>query len=179
MEGSERYSQDLIAFKYNGAPTISISRAALQRMKQLAEDSAAVETGGILVGHNERNDIHVTAASEPGPNAERSPTHFLRDTAYCREFLATCYGESGADYVGEWHSHIVSLRRLSNGDINTLIRIFIDPDYDFTTFAVFLVLVEKEASQLLVYVAERGQDKSPKYKHIKIVELYRGEFPVS
>jgi integrative and conjugative element protein (TIGR02256 family) len=144
-------------------------------MRKWAETSRNAETGGILVGHNVGKDIEVTGVSGPGPNAVRSATHFQRDTAYCRGFLAEAYKEEGADYVGEWHSHVVTLSDLSLGDIHTLARILVDPDYDFVTFSIFLVLVGKGGLELLVYVAQRTSEE--RINSIQVIELYRGEFP--
>ena len=105
----------------------------------------------------------------------QSATHFLRDTGYCREFLARSFQEVGADYVGEWHSHVVSLRHLSAGDLNTLVGILVDPDYDFVSFAIALVIVGEKDLELLVYVAETVREE--RKRRIIISELYRGKFP--
>lgn len=144
-------------------------------MRNLASRSIGIECGGILVGHNVGRDIQIVAVSDGGPNAEQSATHFLRDTSYCREFLARSYQKSGADYVGEWHSHVVSLCGLSVGDLNTLVGILVDPDYDFVTFAVVLIVASDDSLELLVYVAETA---SGEYRRrIVVSELYRGKFP--
>jgi len=132
-----------VVFKIEGAPTVSVSLAALNHIRDLVTGSTSKETGGILVGRNVGKDIDVTDASDPGPNAQQTATHFLRDTAYCRQFLARCYEESGADYVGEWPGHVIGLRTLSAGDINTLVGILIDPDYDFVSFPVYSSLLER------------------------------------
>jgi integrative and conjugative element protein (TIGR02256 family) len=121
----------------------------------MAINSKSNETGGILVGFNVGRDIQIVDASDSGPNAQRSPAHFVRDTSYCRRFLATSFEQSGADYVGEWHSHVAAPRRLSLGDLGTLAGIFVDPDYDFVSFAVILVVVSRRRAELVVYVTER------------------------
>jgi integrative and conjugative element protein (TIGR02256 family) len=154
---------------------ITVSGAALRRMEEIALNSDGKETGGIVLGFNVGKDIQVTDVSGPGPNADRSPTHCLRDTGYCREFLAEHYKQTGADYVGEWHSHVINVRSLSMGDIGTLVRILVDPDYDFVTFAVFLVIVDRKGAELLVYGAERIAEQLN--TRINITELYRGNFP--
>jgi hypothetical protein len=171
------YSQDSILFKsdIHDSPSVSIALQALNSIKMLAAESPRIETGGILVGHNVGKDIHISGASDPGPNAERSAGHCLRDTEYCRQFLSKSFAETQADYVGEWHSHVVKLKRLSNGDLNTLRGIFSDPDYDFPSFAIILVLVIEGYLTLNVYVAERVLIK--RYFKLRLTELYRGEFP--
>lgn len=169
-----------IKFKTKNVGEITVSGAALEKIKDLAMNSRGTETGGILVGYNVGTNIQITDASDPGPRARRTATHFLRDTEHCRNFLARTYEETKADYVGEWHSHVISLRQLSEGDIMTLAGILLDADYNFASFAVFLVLLEDDKCQLIVYMAERARDKFSKYEVvIKVVELYRGEFPHS
>jgi integrative and conjugative element protein (TIGR02256 family) len=162
-------------FQRNSSPIVEIPATTLQRLLASALESAIHETGGILVGFNDGVDIRVTDVSDAGPNAERSSTHFLRDTDYCREFLADHYKRNRADYVGEWHSHVVSLHRLSDGDLHTLAGIFIDPDYDFLSFAVVLVVMHSKEPELHVYVAER--ERLADGLTLRITELYRGSFP--
>jgi len=100
-----------------------------------------VETGGILMGRFDSADaIHVTHASGPGRNAVHEPAFFLRDTAYCAGVLREHYERFGADYVGEWHTHVDGLRVPSPGDLLTLAGIMHDPDYDFQSFAMLLAV---------------------------------------
>ncbi len=162
-------------FQRDSSPTIEISAEAIDRIRSLAVDSQEHETGGILVGFNLGLNIKISIASDAGPNAQRSTTHFLRDTDYCRQFLAEQYATNGADYVGEWHSHVISLHRLSRGDLETVAGLFIDPDYDFLTFATILVVVDGGSVELHVYLAQRGDDENR--LRLQITELYRGPFP--
>lgn len=164
-------------FQRDSSPTVEIHPDALEHIRNLAGASIEHETGGILVGFNSGLHINIVLASDAGPNAQRSAAHFLRDTDHCRRFLAEQYAKNGADYVGEWHSHVMSLRRLSSGDLQTLAGLFVDPDYDFLTFAIVLVVLDKGAVELHVYIAERGNDK--RRVSLCITELYRGPFPTT
>jgi proteasome lid subunit RPN8/RPN11 len=175
MENLPKLSGDSVTFQRKGSPAVSISLAALSDMREFVSRSMEIEYGGILVGHSAGRDIQVVEASDAGPNAEQSATHFLRDTHYCREFLARSYQETGADYVGEWHSHVVGPHHLSPGDINTLVGILVDPDYDFASFAIVLVIVCEKDLELLVYLAETAKKRHR--RRICVTELYRGEFP--
>lgn len=117
-----------------------------------------LETGGILIGHADAaGSISVTHASGPGPQAIHLPTYFLRDTGYCAEVLRRCYEASGADYVGEWHSHVGRLNRPSSGDLHTLRGIMNDPDYEFDSFAMVIAVragrVRRRRIRLHGYVA--------------------------
>jgi integrative and conjugative element protein (TIGR02256 family) len=165
----------LIRFQAESSPVIEVSTAALSRINALSLESSDSETGGILVGFNSGKDIQIVDASDPGPNAQRSLAHCLRDTAHCREFLANSFQKSGADYVGEWHSHVAAPGRLSLGDLGTLAGIFVDPDYNFASFAVILVVLRKGQPELLIYVAERDESQR---NRLFVKQLYRGKFPI-
>ena len=71
----------------------------------------------------------------------------------------------------------MSLRRLSSGDLQTLAGLFVDPDYDFLSFAIVLVVLDKGEPELHVFVAERGGDK--RLVRLQITQLYRGPFPTT
>ena len=172
-----KFSPPSATFQREGSPTITISIAALAQIKDSASSSRRVETGGILVGFDSGRDLQIVAASDAGPGAKRTQTHFLRDTAYCREFLSRWYADTHADYLGEWHSHVVDLHQLSGGDLSTLAGILIDPDYDFVTFAVVLVVVGKGEPELLVYSVEPSRQAYG--ARILVTGLYRGKFPES
>lgn len=163
-----------ITFQHRKSSVLQVEFSALEKIRSLSSASFESETGGILVGFNRGHDILVTDASDAGPNARRSATHFLRDTQHCRQFLRQSFECTGADYVGEWHTHIVPLDRLSFGDLGTVARIFVDPDYDFESFAVMLPLVRRNSIELSAYVAERVPGRA---RSIVLTEVYRGAFP--
>ena len=123
------------------APRLLVSDEAREVIVREAALYRDVETGGILMGRfDSAGAIHVTHASGPGPNAVHEPAFFLRDTAYCAGVLREHYGRFGADYVGEWHTHVDGLRVPSPGDLVTLANIMHDPDYDFESFAMLLAV---------------------------------------
>ena len=167
-------SSDSVRFQVDSSPIVEVSSAALSRIDALAQASKEHETGGILVGFNVGRNITILEASDAGPKAQHSPIRFQRDTEYCRQFLAQSFAQNRSDYVGEWHSHVAAPGRLSLGDLGTVARIFIDPDYDFVSFVLLLAVVRKRDSQLLVYVAERDKAQC---NRLQITLLHRGRFP--
>ncbi len=164
-----------ISFQREGTPIVNIANSTLVKMRDLAEKYKSTETGGILVGYNMGSDIQVIDASDAGPRADRSSAHFLRDTQYCREFLSKCFEENCADYVGEWHTHVNGPRDLSTGDISTLAGILLDPDYDFSSFTMCLLVRRWRKWELLVYVVTCPVQE--KRNQIAVTELYRGRIP--
>lgn len=123
-------------------------------IEALARDGTGKETGGILIGFHAGKDIRIVKASDAGPNARRSSCGFLRDTSYCQAILDQEHATSGADYVGEWHTHIIDLPRPSEGDLLTLARIILDPDYEFPSFCMILVINRRRAPEVQGYIVE-------------------------
>ena len=123
-------------------PRLLVAKSVARFIRESTAASPDTETGGILMGPPSPGpDVVVaTHASGPGPAARREPDSFLRDTDHCRRVLRDHYERSRVDYVGEWHSHVVPLRRPSKGDLVTLVGIAMDPDYDFTAFGMIVAL---------------------------------------
>jgi integrative and conjugative element protein (TIGR02256 family) len=121
-------------------------------IERTASQSSMAETGGILVGHHVGRDILVIRATDAGPGARRSQCGFLRDTKYCQEILNNEFSASGADYIGEWHTHVIDLQRPSRGDLQTLAAIVLDPDYIFPSFAMILAVVQGNTTKLFTYM---------------------------
>lgn len=130
-------------------PRLFLGPEAREVIERETWNSPLAETGGILVGHIEPPfSIHITAASGPGPNARCTSSYFLRDTAWCSAFLQQQYESSGADYLGDWHSHLSSVAsdELSSGDLVTLLQNAHDPDYaDLPGFTKILALRQTRA----------------------------------
>lgn len=135
-------------------PRLALTPEAYQLIERLARDGAGKETGGILIGFHAGKDIRVVKASDAGPNAQRSSCGFLRDTRYCQAMLDQEHAGSGADYVGEWHTHVIDLPRPSEGDLLTLARIILDPDYNFPSFSMILAINRGGVPEVQGYMVE-------------------------
>jgi integrative and conjugative element protein (TIGR02256 family) len=130
-----------------------VSDEVIDFLRERSVASPTQETGGILMGFHEGRNIRVVKASDAGPNARRSSCGFLRDTSYCQAALNEEYARSGADYVGEWHTHVIDLRGPSNGDLGTLAGLVLDTDYSFPSFSMLLVVVGHGSAEILGYIA--------------------------
>ncbi len=112
--------------------SVTIKKELVEFMQQLIQENPKNETGGILAGHrDEKGDIIITHASDPGPKAIRLPTKFEKDVAYCQGFLDNLYLESNKKvvYVGEWHSHPSENNQPSGTDIKSLSDIAMQKEY--------------------------------------------------
>ena len=102
------------------------------QMETQASASGENETGGILVGYfSEDSSAIVTAASDAGPNAESSPTHFSRDVEYTQRWLEEQVRATimRVEYIGEWHSHPSEDTNPSITDITSLAGIANSENY--------------------------------------------------
>jgi integrative and conjugative element protein (TIGR02256 family) len=99
-----------------------------------AHGGLELETGGALFGFDDGTEITVTVASEPGPNAVREARYFLRDLAYTQAVASDTFASSGAQWIGEWHTHPRGPTEPSDHDINTYVHHLFDPELRFAAF---------------------------------------------
>ena len=131
--------------------SIAIARGALESIFDECDRYDADETGGRLLGtyHEKdgRTEIEVTAVLEPGPNAERSSTHFLQDGEYQeRLFRAIEASHPEIEHLGNWHTHHVNgLNTLSGGDKATYFRIVNHQKHNTDFFYALLVVKKNRA----------------------------------
>jgi integrative and conjugative element protein (TIGR02256 family) len=147
-----KYYPKRIETASNSAVKLVVPPEVTSFLRATAAQSSGAETGGILIGHNRESEILIVRATDAGPNSKRSQCGFLRDTSYCQRILNEEFAKSGADYVGEWHTHVIDLPRPSRGDLETLVNIVLDPDYNFRSFAMILAIVRGNEAELLNYV---------------------------
>jgi integrative and conjugative element protein (TIGR02256 family) len=159
---SVKYLRKLTKQAVERLPKLTVSPHVIDFIQRTASQSPMTETGGILMGHHVGRDIRVLRATDAGPGARRSQCGFLRDTEYCQKILNEEFAVSGADYLGEWHTHVINLPHPSRGDLETLARIVLDPDYNFPSFAMILAVVLNDETKLLSYIvhAQTTDEKS-------------------
>lgn len=116
------------------------------------EGGTELETGGALFGFDDGSEISVTAACGPGPNAVRGPRHFLRDLEHTQAFAATTFAESGAQWIGEWHTHPYGPNEPSGQDIATYAGHLIDPELDFRAFVSVIVVPARQRNDITMHL---------------------------
>ena len=77
---------------------------------QLRADSSRwspCETGGVLLGIAQGDDLEILEVVHGGPDARRERTCFVPDGLWQREEIAQRYAASARtlEYLGDWHSH--------------------------------------------------------------------------
>lgn len=126
--------------------SISIAREALESIFDECDKYDADETGGRLLGtysdRDRRTAIEVKAVLEPGPNVERSATHFFQDGEHQeRLFRAIEASHPEIEHLGNWHTHHVNgLPTLSGGDKETYFRTVNHEKHNIDLFYALLVV---------------------------------------
>ncbi len=94
-----------------------VSTRALETIERECWKSPDTETGGILVGFRDEDQVTITDATGPGPKSERSRQHFVKDTAYLQAVLNLLFEYYQVNYLGVWHKHPESMPYPSDGDV--------------------------------------------------------------
>jgi integrative and conjugative element protein (TIGR02256 family) len=87
--------------------TAWVAIGVLDTLRQEAALYPTLETGGVLLGYWRDDDVVITTALGPGPDAQRGRTWFAPDQAWQLDQIATVYTESKrtVTYLGDWHTH--------------------------------------------------------------------------
>lgn len=112
-------------------PTPVIFRSELERIRDetTAARTAGVETGGVLFGTRTPNDeLLVSRATGPGPNAEHHAAQFSPDTEHAQQLLDRLRADRDVVWIGTWHKHPAHMNSLSEGDVRQMREFVRDPD---------------------------------------------------
>lgn len=134
---------------------VSIHRRALNLIADEATRNLdGLETGGILLGRDEGDQLVVFHSGGPGPQAVRQPARFLRDLAYARTVAESAWDLDRSQWIGEWHTHPNGDVHPSPTDLRSYFGHLADPDLGFVRFLAVIVTVSAEgvvAAAWLVY----------------------------
>jgi len=132
-----------------------IQAIEIEKMQSLVKENPEIETGGVLAGYvMENGNIDIRYASGPGPNAVRTPTRFEKDIAFCQAFLDEKLKETGAVYLGEWHSHPSTDTRPSGTDLKSLNEIAVERNY-LTDHPVMIILSSEGKPSCTIHPANK------------------------
>jgi len=140
------------------AVRILVSKEAHEVMKQEAETSGKVETGGILIGYvSEEGNYIVQRATLPGSQAVRSEHGFERDVEFSQRELERALNDLGDRglYLGEWHYHPRGSNAPSGLDIKSLTEIAKQDNYRIDK-PIMIILSPSFECAITIHT-ERGQ----------------------
>lgn len=102
--------------------TVWMAVSALAVVKKEAAQYPGSETGGMLLGYWQEDDVVVTCASGPGPVAQRGRTWFHPDQEWQTDYLARIYTATcrTITYLGDWHTHPGGSAKPSRTDRKTM-----------------------------------------------------------
>ena len=141
---------------------VGIAREAVGSILREAPTSRdGLETGGILLGVDQRGTgvVTVTVAGGPGPKALRAPRRFLRDLDHAQRLADSAWVSSESIWVGEWHTHTIDSPFPSPMDLGTYLRLLRDPDLEFDFLISIIVTGSQtgwESPLLWPWIVTRG-----------------------
>jgi integrative and conjugative element protein (TIGR02256 family) len=104
-----------------------LSAGVLERMIAEARRTEPLESGGVLLGWHDQDNLELVVARVLGPGLEATHrrTRFSPDGDWHREQIAEAYEASGrtVSYLGDWHSHPGGSSAPSRRDERTARRI--------------------------------------------------------
>ncbi len=122
-------------------PVIRLRQAALDVMLGVALESIdGLETGGILLGHDEDGLPEITVAGRPGPAAVRTTNRFRRDLSYAQQLSDDAFEADGSVWLGEWHTHPNGPAMPSELDLQSYAKMLGDSELAFSQFLCFIVV---------------------------------------
>lgn len=117
----------------NGVFRVEIPSNVLERMVELIETARDIETGGILVGKyvKENSTALVIDAMPPPDDSQCERCTFKRGSKGLNTLLRSLWNKrERLFYVGEWHYHPTKQVYPSQTDLDQMVSISKDPNYE-------------------------------------------------
>lgn len=114
----------------NNRYKVILEQLALQAMLNQCRNSHNLETGGVLIGHYNKNldEAIVTQISHEPSDSSKSHTSFIRGVTGLLPLLQKLWSINKY-YLGEWHFHPYSAPTPSNFDITAISEISSNHNY--------------------------------------------------
>lgn len=103
---------------------VIVNEKGIKKILSLCDESSDIETGGILVGHYDKNHTWavVTDISGPPDDSMRGHRSFDRGVGGLQDWLNHLWSSKRHYYLGEWHYHPFASAKASCTDIRQLKR---------------------------------------------------------
>jgi len=128
-----------------------LTRQAFSVIEEECLSHPHVESGGILVGARNCQDVVAIFAIGSGPGARRTPCRFEPDVAWQQKRLDRCFEDCGLNYVGSFHRHPPNLRQPSAMDYQAARQILFDPDWAADQIVFPIVLLRSRSAVIYPY----------------------------
>lgn len=135
-----------------------------------------LETGGVLIGFWNNNEVIITSVVGPGENAIHSKNRFVPDQQFHEIQISNYFYDShGRDnYLGDWHTHPDTLSYLSEKDRSTLIKI--RKNKESNLLIALMLILGTNPLQLNCWTCSL-KGKKPKIQLQSAIKLYQ-DLPV-
>ena len=150
-----------------------VSQRALDLIELECRRNPDTETGGILVGSRDANQLSITHATGPGLQWEASSYHFVKDTEYLQSVLKILFEYFGVNYLGVWHKHPRSMPHPSDGDISSAMEEVTDVNMGLEELVTPICIMESGHVQVLPFVI-----KDDVYKEIEWEPIAHNKLPM-
>ncbi len=134
--------------------TIVFTTAAASQLAALAAHASdGLETGGILLGtdHGLSGPVIVVACGGPGPKAVRRRSYFRRDLAYASALAEQRAALDGSAWIGEWHTHGITMPEPSDRDLRTYRELLADPELGLIVAVIVLAGPDRDWNRPVVH----------------------------
>lgn len=117
----------------NGIFRVEVSSSVLEKMIKQIESARDIETGGILIGKYvmENSTALIIDAMPPPDDSVCKPCTFKRGSKGLSKLLRSLWvSKERLFYVGEWHYHPTKHVYPSQTDLDQMVSISEDPNYE-------------------------------------------------
>ncbi|OJZ04819.1 Mov34/MPN/PAD-1 family protein [Sphingobacterium sp. 40-24] len=138
---------------------IHLSEDLLFELQTYCSQSGNLETGGILIGYYEDNNMsaNITAVTGPPSDSKHGRTTFVRGTKGLKKILDN-HWQKGRYYLGEWHYHPYALPDPSFQDINQMKKISTDHKYHCPEPLMIIIGMEGKSFINRIFASLKGQN---------------------
>ena len=127
------------------------------------------ETGGVLMGQRNDNNIILSHYIGPGPKAIHKHFSFMPDDKYQQQEISKIYTRTNREitYLGDWHSHPYNKAYLSGMDKDVLKKI---ADYNDARLAdPVMIIIGTRPFETSAWIYHRkGYQKTSVFQRIEI-----------
>lgn len=129
-----------------------VSERALETIDRECRNHPDTETGGILVGFRDDQEVTITHATGPGLNWKRSAHHFAKDTDYLQSVLNLLFQYFQVNYLGLWHKHPESMPFPSLGDVASAMDEIADQKVGLNEVVTPICVMKSSSVDVVPYV---------------------------
>jgi len=138
-----------------GKMNLILSQSAFTGIRRECLKYPLIESGGILVGIFDTENVIVPFVIGSGPFARRSLIKFQPDVKWQQKRLNRLFKKYKINYVGSFHRHPSNLYTPSSTDYHAAVQILSDPDWAVNASVFPIILVQDKSITIYPYYISR------------------------